>query len=80
MCSISGIVSKNPKKLNQIWNMIKIQSHRAPDEEGIFTDNQISLGMGRLKIIDLKTKNLTPFYDDRLVLLFNGEKKHSILV
>lgn len=73
MCSISGIISKNPKKLNQIWNMIKIQSHRAPDEEGIFTDNQISLGMGRLKIIDLKTKNLTPFYDDRFVLLFNGE-------
>ena len=73
MCSISGIISKNSKKLNQIKNMIKTQSHRAPDEDGFFTDNQISLGMGRLKIIDLKTKNLTPFYDDRFVLLFNGE-------
>ena len=29
--------------------------------------------MGRLKIIDLKSKNLVPFFDDNFVLLFNGE-------
>ena len=53
--------------------MIAIQSHRAPDESGIFRDQYLSIGMGRLKIIDLKTKNLTPFYDKNFVLAYNGE-------
>ena len=73
MCSIAGIISKNPKKLNLINQMIDIQKHRAPDENGFFKSKNISLGMGRLKIIDLKSKNLVPFYDDDFVLLFNGE-------
>ena len=29
--------------------------------------------MGRLKIIDLKSKNLCPFIDGNLVLSYNGE-------
>ena len=53
--------------------MIETQSHRAPDEDGFYLDKNISLGMGRLKIIDLKSKNLVPFFDDNFVLLFNGE-------
>ena len=73
MCSISGIISLNPKKLNLINKMIETQSHRAPDEDGFYRGKNISLGMGRLKIIDLKSKNLVPFYDDNFVLLFNGE-------
>ena len=73
MCSISGIISFNPKKLNLINKMIETQSHRAPDEDGFYLGKNISLGMGRLKIIDLKSKNLVPFFDDNFVLLFNGE-------
>ena len=73
MCSISGIISFNPKKLKLINKMIESQSHRAPDEDGFYLGKNISLGMGRLKIIDLKSKNLVPFYDDNFVLLFNGE-------
>jgi len=73
MCSISGVVSEDPKKLNLVNRMIDIQKHRAPDENGFFKGKNISLGMGRLKIIDLKSKNLVPFYDDDFVLLFNGE-------
>ncbi len=73
MCSISGIVSSNPKKLKLINKMIETQRHRAPDEKGFYHNKNISLGMGRLKIIDLKSKNLVPFFDDKFVLLFNGE-------
>ena len=36
-------------------------------------DNNISLGMGRLSIIDLKSKNLCPFQNEKIVLSFNGE-------
>ena len=29
--------------------------------------------MGRLKIIDLKSQNLCPYEDDKIVLSYNGE-------
>jgi asparagine synthase (glutamine-hydrolysing) len=73
MCSISGIVSISNSKKNLIYKMIEAQSHRAPDERGVFFDNNIALGMGRLKIIDLKSKNLTPFISNNFVLIYNGE-------
>ena len=73
MCSISGIVSISNTKKNLIYKMIEAQSHRAPDESGVFFDNNIALGMGRLKIIDLKSKNLTPFISNNNVLTYNGE-------
>jgi len=73
MCSISGIVSISNSKKNLIYKMIEAQSHRAPDERGVFLDKNIALGMGRLKIIDLKSKNLTPFISNNYVLTYNGE-------
>ena len=71
MCSISGIVSKTKK--NFINDMMSEQAHRAPDDLGKFVDNNISLGMGRLKIIDLESKNLCPMISDDYVLTYNGE-------
>ncbi len=53
--------------------MIDVQKHRAPDESGIYADDLISLGMGRLKIIDLKSPGLAPYREDDLVLCYNGE-------
>ena len=70
MCSIAGIINGNLKSLRE---MIHIQSHRAPDENGFFQNKNIFIGMGRLKIIDLKSKNLCPFEDKDLVLSYNGE-------
>ena len=63
MCSISGILGNDEKNIKR---MIKAQRHRAPDQEGIYTDNHISLGMGRLKIIDLSSENLCPRQEDDL--------------
>ena len=70
MCSISGILGNDEKNIKR---MIKAQRHRAPDQEGFYTDNYISLGMGRLKIIDLSSDNLCPRQEDEFILLFNGE-------
>ena len=71
MCSISGIISDTKKNL--INEMMSIQSHRAPDDSGKFADKNIALGMGRLKIIDLESKNLCPMINDDYVLTYNGE-------
>lgn len=72
MCSISGIVSSKIDK-SKISAMIDSQKHRAPDDQGTYTDKFISIGMGRLKIIDLVTKNLNPLESSRYVMAYNGE-------
>ena len=50
MCSISGIINGDLKSLKK---MIHAQVHRAPDDDGFYNVNNIFIGMGRLKIIDL---------------------------
>ena len=65
MCSISGILNGDRISLSK---MINAQRHRAPDENGVFIKDNIFLGMGRLKIIDLKSKNLCPYIDEDLVV------------
>ena len=71
MCSIAGIIGKAPD--GAVKNMLSLQKHRAPDEEGIYKDDHIELGMGRLKIIDLVSPGLAPYREDHLVLSYNGE-------
>ncbi|OGR90221.1 MAG: hypothetical protein A2992_07855 [Elusimicrobia bacterium RIFCSPLOWO2_01_FULL_59_12] len=53
--------------------MIAAQRHRAPDESGIYRDPPLELGMGRLKIIDMKSPGLAPYQEDGFVLAYNGE-------
>lgn len=70
MCSISGVINGDLKSLKK---MISKQSHRAPDDQGMYIDKNIFIGMGRLKIIDLKSNNLCPYIEDDLVISYNGE-------
>ena len=67
MCSISGVINGDLKTLKK---MISTQSHRAPDDQGVFVENNIFIGMGRLKIIDLKSENLCPYIDDDIVVSY----------
>jgi len=53
MCSVAGISNGSSK---DVTTMLKSMAHRAPDDIGVFSDDNISLGMGRLSIIDLKSK------------------------
>jgi len=69
MCSIAGTIGEN----GAIEKMLKIQRHRAPDEEGVFKDGPLELGMGRLKILDLVSSGLAPYQEDHFVLAYNGE-------
>lgn len=70
MCSIAGITND---RTNSVSTMLKTMIHRSPDEIGFYKNENISIGMGRLSILDLKSKNLCPFETKKLVLSFNGE-------
>ena len=49
-------------------------THRGPDEKGTFYENGVSLGIRRLRIIDLETGTQPIFNEDRSkVIVFNGE-------
>src|SRR3989338_8423767 len=68
MCSIAGTIGRTG-----VEQMLEIQKHRAPDDRGIFRDEQVELGMGRLKILDLVSPGLCPYEEDGYVLCYNGE-------
>lgn len=79
MCGINGFFQfRNKFNKNKIENMIlKMNNqiiHRGPDDDGVFLDNNIGLGMRRLSIIDLDTGSQPIFNEDNtLVIVFNGE-------
>jgi asparagine synthase (glutamine-hydrolysing) len=54
--------------------MMEPMHHRGPDDEGLFVDDSVALGMRRLSIIDLAGGHQPVFNEDRTVaVVFNGE-------
>lgn len=54
--------------------MLEALHHRGPDEEGVYADEDISLGIRRLSIIDLETGSQPIYNEDKsLVVICNGE-------
>jgi asparagine synthase (glutamine-hydrolysing) len=72
MCGIVGISgSANLADLKLMLNAIH---HRGPDDEGIFVNTQISLGMRRLAIVDIFSGQQPVFNQNKDVcVIFNGE-------
>jgi asparagine synthase (glutamine-hydrolysing) len=77
MCGIAGIVNLNNNSANPaiVQDMMNIMKHRGPDDEGIFTKDNICLGHVRLSIIDLSAAGHQPMFsaDQRYCIVFNGE-------
>lgn len=79
MCGICGIlVTNNELKIgNHLQAMNQALTHRGPDDQGIFIDNQARVGLGhrRLSIIDLSSAGHQPMFnsDRRYTIVFNGE-------
>lgn len=71
MCGIVGI---NFEDVNLVKQMCKVITHRGPDDEGYYSDKNITLGHKRLSIIDLHTGK-QPIYnkDKSIVIVYNGE-------
>ena len=72
MCGINGFNFKNKSLIEQMNRKVR---HRGPDQEGIFINEDISLGQTRLSIIDLSEKGKPPIFneDKSMLILSNGE-------
>ncbi|MDD5687993.1 MAG: asparagine synthase (glutamine-hydrolyzing) [Elusimicrobia bacterium] len=77
MCGIFG--KTNFEKKEQVGNSeIKLpldaMSHRGPDDEGIFLDRYVGLGVKRLNIIDIKGGHQPISNEtDTIIIVYNGE-------
>ncbi|MDR0914464.1 MAG: asparagine synthase (glutamine-hydrolyzing) [Oscillospiraceae bacterium] len=74
MCGICGFTGELIQKEQVIKTMANVITHRGPDSEGFYVDENIAMGFRRLSIIDLE-QGSQPLYneDGTLVLTFNGE-------
>ena len=74
MCGIAGFMGQVENRADVIRNMTEVITHRGPDSDGFFTDDNISMGFRRLSIIDLGAGHQPIYIEDKsLVLTFNGE-------
>jgi asparagine synthase (glutamine-hydrolysing) len=78
MCGISGLISANltdAERQAAVQRMNAAQSHRGPDNEGVWLGGSTCLGHRRLSIIDLSAAGNQPFFspDNRYVIVYNGE-------
>src|SRR2546427_10901478 len=77
MCGIVGIVHRerdHPVAPETLRRMCAAIRHRGPDDEGLFVDGGVGLGMRRLSIIDLSGGRQTIFNEvGSNVIVFNGE-------
>jgi len=74
MCGIVGIFNGNLSSLSSANSLI---SHRGPDDDGIYVNRTLNIGLGhrRLSILDASSFGHQPMSSDdgRVVLVFNGE-------
>ncbi len=72
MCGICGF---NGSDRELIQRMADVITHRGPDKEGFYVDEDISLGNRRLSIIDLSDRATQPIFneDKSIVIVYNGE-------
>ncbi len=78
MCGISGILSPNPNHVSKqrLQAMTNSISHRGPQGEGFWTNENNTVGFGhrRLSIIDLSSAGSQPMhYMNRYTIVYNGE-------
>jgi asparagine synthase (glutamine-hydrolysing) len=77
MCGIAGMVvgqGEPPVDLDRLRAMLAAIAHRGPDGHGLFRDDRVGLGHGRLSIVDLEGGFQPLTGEDRSVWLsFNGE-------
>jgi asparagine synthase (glutamine-hydrolysing) len=76
MCGIAGIVRWDgaPVAHAELRAMCGAMTHRGPDDEGLYVNGHVGLGMRRLSIIDLEGGQQPVANEDRSVwVVFNGE-------
>lgn len=74
MCGFVGFTGNIDDKLTVIDNMMQRIVHRGPDDKGVFSNDDVTLGFCRLSIIGLESGKQPLFNEDETVgVVFNGE-------
>ncbi len=77
MCGIAGIIEFGRDAhvdSGVLRRMCDVMAHRGPDDDGLFTQGKIGLGMRRLSIVDLATGHQPISNEDGSIwMVFNGE-------
>ena len=74
MCGFCGFTGQIVDREQYIREMADKITHRGPDSEGYYLDDQIAMAFRRLSIIDLEAGSQPIYNEDKtLVLMFNGE-------
>jgi asparagine synthase (glutamine-hydrolysing) len=77
MCGLVGILSQGEIIKPLVLAMTQPIAHRGPDDEGIWIDAEVGVGLGhrRLSIVDLSPSGHQPMasHSGRYVLSYNGE-------
>src|SRR5450432_1294214 len=77
MCGIAGVVESNrDARVDEaiLRRMCAAMAHRGPDDEGVYTQGRVGLGMRRLSIIDVAAGHQPISNEDGTIwIVFNGE-------
>lgn len=79
MCGIGGFVTANGHSKEEACGtcrkMVQPLSHRGPDANGIWADNNAVLGHRRLSVLELSAHGAQPMHSEngRFVVSYNGE-------
>ena len=76
MCGIAGLVGRRGELVDasDVRRMCQTIVHRGPDDEGIYAQGPVGLGMRRLSIIDLSGGHQPIHNEDETIwIVFNGE-------
>jgi asparagine synthase (glutamine-hydrolysing) len=76
MCGVAGKYNFNKELVSKalIKKMCNSITHRGPDDEGFYVNENAGIGMRRLSIIDLESGAQPVFNEDKsLAIVFNGE-------
>jgi asparagine synthase (glutamine-hydrolysing) len=74
MCGISGGIGANAPSKQLLDAQLKSIEHRGPDDKGIYLDQEISLGMCRLAIVEIAAgKQPASDKSGKIHIVWNGE-------
>jgi len=78
MCGIAGIFAANDRDHQAARENVRTMTlrlvHRGPDDEGLYADGRIALGVRRLAVIDIEHGRQPMATDNgQLVMVYNGE-------
>lgn len=73
MCGICGVWGRSEPRA--VEAMVAAMHHRGPDDEGMYADDRVTLGMTRLAIIDTGVGGHQPMWNKEgtILIVYNGE-------